>query len=121
MRLVSRIYLLGAGALVCLSLSSVGICRSPLGADGRYQEQSSSADDGDEEIYVFVQDREVVGLRLSQDSDVSELRQKVAQAMYEGVPTERVKLAYGGKNLLDGRRLKDYHLPQEATIFAHFW
>ena len=76
---------------------------------------------GDENFQIFVKaDMKAMAgrsyvIKVSGRDTVEELKGKIEKSI--GVSAEHQRLMYGGKQLQDGRRLSDYNIQRDSTVF----
>ena len=69
-----------------------------------------------EKIQVFV--KTITGKTVTFDLDPNDSVESVKALIHdkEGVPPDQQRLVFGGKQLEDGKTLKDYDIQSESTI-----
>lgn len=69
---------------------------------------------GQYSIFVRTLTGKTLTLDVEKDYSMQTVKQKISEI--EGIPTENMRLIYGGKQLEDDKTLADYEVGKEATI-----
>jgi len=66
------------------------------------------------QIFCRTLDKKTITLDVRQSDTIEEIKHKIYNK--EGIPADQQRLVYGGKQLEDGRTLKDYSIGNDQMI-----